>query len=447
MKDTTTAHVRAARNSGGLPSRLAFWLLGTIFITLLLLAALARYGQRGPLLDLYERYSKWRYHWKAPADVGSGGPARAALIEDPMGLGEDQAGNLYVSDRGNRFIWKIDPSERATVVAGNGQADQPREDVPALSSPLGSPEGLVVDRAGNVIFVDSLAHLVLKLDRTGRLRRIAGTGLPGDGGDGGPAPAALLKRPYDVRLDSRGNLFIADFANHRIRRIDARGFITTVAGTGTAGYTGDGGPATQAQLNGPYGIWLDAQDNLLIADSQNHVIRRVGADGVITTIAGTGQPGYAGDGGPARAGRFDTPQSLCAAPSGVLYINDEHNHAIRRVERAGTLSTWLGQGQPGFAGDGGTRTEVLLNDPENIWVRRDGSLLITDGDNGRVRRLGPDGRVSTIAGRGISADHIAEIEWIERTLLAFSFVEWPGRSATQRSARVRSGRPVHQLKL
>jgi DNA-binding beta-propeller fold protein YncE len=372
------------------------------------LLAVKRAAQAGgPLHGVYLRYSKWRYHWKAPADAGSGGDALAVLIEDPVGIGEDAAGNVYVSDRANRFVWKIDPAGRATVIAGNGMDGPATDGARATESKLSSPEGLVVDREGNVLFVDSLSNEVLKVDREGRLKRVAG------GGEKPSEGQAALWHPYDIRLDSRGNIYVADFGRHRVLRVDRGGLISTVAGTGVQGYGGDGGPATAAQLNGPYGIFLDAADNLLIADSQNHVIRRVGRDGVITTIAGAGEPGYAGDGGPARAAKFDTPQSLFVDARGRIYVGDEHNHAVRVIEGngalGGTIRTLIGQGHPGFAGDGGPAASAELNDPENIWLRPDGSILITDGDNGRVRQVSPGGRVSTFAGSGVSPDHVARL--------------------------------------
>jgi sugar lactone lactonase YvrE len=368
------------------------------------LLAVKRAAKAGrPLHGFYLRYSKWRYHWKAPADAGSGGDALAALIEDPVGIGEDAAGNVYVSDRADHFIWKIDAAGRATVIAGNGMSGRATDGARATESKLSSPEGLVVDRDGNVLFVDSLGNEVLKVDREGRITRVAG------GGGKGSEVQTAFWHPYDIRLDSRGNIYVADFGRHRVERVDPNGLISIVAGTGTAGYSGDGGPATAAQLNGPYGIFLDAADNLLIADSPNHVIRRVGRDGVITTIAGSGEPGYAGDGGPARAAKFDTPQSLFVDSQGRIYVGDEHNHAVRLIERDGTIRTLIGKGRAGFAGDGGPAASAELNDPENIWIRRDGSILITDGDNGRVRRVSPDGQVSTFAGSGVSPDHVARL--------------------------------------
>ena len=211
-----------------------------------------------------------------------------------------------------------------------------------------------------------------------------------------------LDRPCAVRLDSRGRIYVVDHGNHRIRRIGLDGVITTVAGTGSPGYSGDGGPATEARLKGPYGIFVDSKDNLLIADSKNHVIRRVDGTGVIRTIAGTGEPGYSGDGGPAVAAVFDTPQALFVTESGDIYIGDEHNHCIRRIDATGTISTVVGNGDPGFGGDVVEVKEARLNDPEGVWVRPDGTVLVSDADNGRVRALSPSGTVETLAGSAVT---------------------------------------------
>lgn len=324
-----------------------------------------------------------RYPDSSPARAGDRGRAADVRFRDPIGLGADARGRVFVSDRGHA-VWRIDLDGTATLVAGTGRLGRPRPGAPGRDSDLGTPEGLCVDAEGGVLFADSLNHMVLRVAPDGRLERIAGTGRAGFAGDGGPAADAQLSRPYDVRLDSRGNLFVADFGNHRIRRVSRDGSIASVAGTGKPGYSGDGGPATAARLNGPYAIWLDADDRLLIADSGNHVIRRVGRDGRIETIAGSGRRGFAGDGGPALAARFDSPQCLAEDAAGRLYVCDEHNRAIRRIGADGTVETVAGR----------------LEDPEAVLPRPDGSLLICDGDAHLVRRVDAEGRLATFAGSG-----------------------------------------------
>jgi NHL repeat len=235
--------------------------------------------------------------------------------------------------------------------------------------------------------------------------RIAGNGSRGYDGDGKPATESSLAHPYDVRLDSKGNVYIADVFNHRIRKVDLNGIMTTVAGTGVQGYSGDGGLAVNAQLNMPYGILLDKNDNLLIADSENHVIRRVTSDGLIRTFAGSGQRGYDGDGGPALAAKFDSPQSLAIDSQGRIYIVDEHNNAIRVIEVNGTVRTLVGTKGPGFSGDGGPASLAQIADPESILIRKDGSVLISARDNSRLRIISPEGVISTFAGKGPTSKH------------------------------------------
>ncbi|HJT27541.1 MAG TPA: SMP-30/gluconolactonase/LRE family protein [Pyrinomonadaceae bacterium] len=326
-----------------------------------------------------------------------------------MGLAEDSAGNVYVSDRDAKLIWKIEPSGRTTVIAGTGMTTGatglPRNPVLARDVDFASIESIAVDGDGNLLLADSLNHAILKIDARGYLTYFAGNGERGFSGDAGQATQAQLHSPYDVRIDSKGNVYIADVKNHRIRKVDREGVISTVAGTGVAGYSGDGGPAVNAQLNMPYGILLDNDDNLLIADSDNNVIRKVGHDGNISTIAGTGERGYAGDGGPARAAKFDSPQAMAIDKDGRIYVDDEHNNAIRIIEPDGTLRTLVGTKGPGFSGDGGPAISAQIADPENILVRKDGSILISARDNSRLRIVSPDGIINTFAGKGPTSKH------------------------------------------
>jgi len=362
-----------------------------------------------PLQGAYLRYSKWRYDWRSPSDLGDGKNALQVIIESPMGVAVDSSDNIYVSDRASRLIWKIEPSGRATVIAGTGKSTGPdglpRERVPARDVDFASPEGVAVDKDGNILIADSLNHAILKIDREGYLTQIAGNGRRGFNGDGIPATEASLSAPYDVRVDSRGDIYIADVSNHRVRKIDGNGVISTVAGTGVAGYSGDGGLAIHAQLNMPYGIIPDNDGNLLIADSDNNVVRKIGRDGIIHTIAGNGQPGYEGDGGASPAAKLNSPQALAVDRDGRLYIDDEHNNAIRFIERDGTMRTLVGSKGPGFSGDGRPASVAQIADPENIFVRKDGSILICARDNARLRIVSPEGIINTFAGKGPTSSH------------------------------------------
>lgn len=364
----------------------------------------------GPLKEPYLRYSKWRYNWRSPSDLGDGKQALEVIIEGPMGIGEDRDGNLYVSDREGKLVWKIEKSGRAVVIAGTGKPTGsrglPEGRFRALDTDLAMPEGLVVDRDGSILLTDSYNHVILRLDQEGYFTRFAGTGERGRGGEGVKALESAFAFPCDVRLDSKGNVFVADLENNRIRKITRDdGLVTTVAGTGVPGYSGDGGPALKAELNAPWGIFVDKDDNLLIADSNNDAIRKVGNDGIIQTIAGNGQEGYDGDGGPARAAKLNTPQSLAVDAAGRIYIGDEHNDAIRVVELDGTIRSLIGIKGPGFSGDGGPASNAQIADPENLWIRSDGSILISVRDNARLRIISPDGIISTFAGKGPTSLH------------------------------------------
>ena len=379
-------------------------LLGVVFIPVI------KHGLKsGPFRRVYLSYSKWRYNWRSPSDLGDGKTAKEIIIEGPMGIAEDGLGNVYVSDRHSKLIWKIEPSGLAKVIAGTGQATGPnglpQSRVLALDVAFSSPESIVLDKNGNLLLADSLNHAILKIDRDGYLTRFAGNGQRGFSGDGMQATEASLAFPYDLRFDSKGNLYIADVFNHRIRKVDANGVISTFAGTGVAGYSGDGGPAVKAQLNMPYGVIFDKDDHVLIADSDNNVIRKIGSDGIIRTIAGTGQRGYEGDGGPALAAKFDSPQAFAFDKDGRLYINDEHNNAIRVMELDGTIRTLVGVKGPGFSGDGGPAISAQIADPESIWVRKDGSILISARDNARLRIVSSDGIINTFAGKGPTGQH------------------------------------------
>jgi DNA-binding beta-propeller fold protein YncE len=266
------------------------------------------------------------------------------------------------------------------------------------------PNGLALNDKGDLYISDIGAHRVLKLDRRGRLSVIAGTGEGGYGGDGGPATKARLFAPHDLAFDPEGDLLIADTFNHRIRRIDRHGVITTVAGDGKAAYSGDGGPATQASLNTPQGVAFDRDGGLLIADTFNHVVRRVDRGGRIATFAGT-VPGHGGDGGDARRAQINLAMAAAVAPDGAVYISDAANSRIRRVSQDGVIQTAVGYGPAqdtygaGFAGDGGAPAKAKIFSATDLKFDAAGALYISDSGNNRIRVI-RDGAITTVAGSG-----------------------------------------------
>ena len=323
---------------------------------------------------------------------GDGGPAVEAQFHYPSGMAVDVAGNLYIADTGNHRIRKVDATGTITTIAGRTFSG---DGGPASQAQLSEPEGVAADRAGNVYISDSNNHRIRKVDATGTITTIAGTGESGFSGDGGPASQAQLFYPRGVAVDGLGNLYIVDSFNNRIRKADATGTITTIAGTGERGFGGDGGPASQAQLSEPEGVAVDEAGNLYIADSFNYRIRKVDLTGTITTIAGTGERGFGGDGGPASQAQLSSPGGVAVDGLGNLYIVDSFNNRIRKVDATGTITTIAGSGERGFAGDSGPAVEAALDLPVDAAVDRAGYVYIADWLNHVIRKLAPVGGSGT----------------------------------------------------
>src|SRR5437879_2175397 len=335
---------------------------------------------------------------------GDGGPATSAELYGPLGIAVDSSGNLFIADAGNERIRRVDATTGIiTIVAGNGTAGYSGDGGPDIGAGLFRPAGIAVDSSGNLFIADSLITRIRRvIAATGIITTVAGNGMSGFSGDGGPATSAELLVPTGVSVDSSGNLFIADTENTRIRRVDAAtGIITTVAGNGSFGFSGDGGPATSADLNFPTGIAIDSSGNLFITDSLNNRIRRVNAaTRIITTVAGNGTAGFSGDGGPAASAELDLSVPLgcpCVAldSSGNLFIADAGNERIRRVDATtGIITTVAGNGIFGFSGDGGPATSGEFFLPTGVAVDSFGNLFIADTVNERIRRVGPGPAVS-----------------------------------------------------
>jgi len=299
-----------------------------------------------------------------------------------------------------------------STVAGNGTRSYSGDGGPANAASLNQPYGIASDSSGNFFIADTYNNRIRKVDSSGLITTVAGTGTSGYSGDGGPAVAADLWLPYGIAVDTAGNLFIADLANHRIRRVDAMtGIITTVAGGGDN--PGDGGLATQTRLDGAGpGVAIDSQGNLYIAELGYNKIRKVDANGIISTVAGngfgggTGSGGYSGDGGPATSAELNLPSGIAVDNSGCLFIVDRGNHRVRKVDQGGTITTVAGNGYRdsngtgAFAGDGGPAVSAELNNPWGIALDALGSFYIADESNERVRKVSAGGIISTIAGTG-----------------------------------------------
>jgi streptogramin lyase len=324
-----------------------------------------------------------------PGPSGDGGPATAAALSFPRAVTVDAEGNLFVTDTYNNRIREVDPEGRISTVAGNGVAGYSGDGGPAIDAAIFRPHGVAVDNRGHLFIADSPNHRIRMVDLpSGVIRTVAGTGVPGFSGDGGPATAAQLNRPRFVVPTSDGALLVADTDNHRIRRVDPSGIITTVAGTGVGGSAGDGGPASNAQLDDPRGLAVDHDGALYVADAVANRLRRIDRDGVITTVAGTGNPGYSGDFRPADRAALNEPRAVAVDEADDVFIADAANHRIRRIDhRTGLITTVAGTAASGFAGDGGPAALATLSDPYGVFVDRSGQLLLTDTDNNRVRRV------------------------------------------------------------
>ena len=327
--------------------------------------------------------------------AGDGGSALKAEIHQASGIAIDSSGNLYIADSLNNRIRKVSGGTISTI-AGSGAFSYSGDGGPATSAQLFGPQATAVDAAGNLYIADTNNNVVREVNAKGVISTIAGTGTAGSSGDGGAATAAQLNAPQGIAVDAAGNVYIADTANAKVRRISG-GTISTVAGNGTPGYSGDGGGAASAMLNTPVGLAIDSAGNLYIADSGNNVVRKVSTGGTISTFAGNGSQGYSGNGGAAAAAQLNAPEGVAVDAAGNVYIADTLNSAIREVNSKGVIQTIGGTGRAGYTGDGGLATAAQFGSPTSIAVDAVGNLYIADSGS-RIRKIFPSGIVNTIAG-------------------------------------------------
>ena len=343
---------------------------------------------------------------------GDGRQSDSAALGHPTGIAIDATGNIYIADYTNNRIRKVSTSGIITTIAGYGYGaavaplhysggGYAGDGGQADSAELYSPQSIAIDGSGNVYIADQQNNRIRKVNSSGVITTIAGNGVMGYSGDGGQATLAELNYPSGIAVDASGNVFIADYSNHRIRKVSSAGIISTFAGNGYisggyGGYSGDGGLATAAELNYPQGVAVDDNGNVFIADHYNMRIRKVNTTGIITTIAGNGTQGYSGDGEPATSAQLAYPSGIAIDGIGNVYIVDLYNNVIRKVNTVGIISTiagnGFGAGMPGGytvsdIGDGGSATSAELWAPFGVAVDGSGNVFVADQKNNRIRKV------------------------------------------------------------
>ncbi len=335
---------------------------------------------------------------------GDNGPATSALLETPKGVWIDGSGNIFIADTYNNRIRRVDASSGIiTTVAGNGQQSYSGDGGPATSAALNRPEQVAVDAAGNIYVGDTKNHRIRRIDAVTKIiTTYAGTGQDGFGGDGGSAQLAGLTFPSQVTFDTAGNFYLADSGNSRIRMVDKSGVISTVAGNGRVNYTGDGGRAVSASLADPSGVAVDGFGQIYIADTANFRIRRVDSGGIIQTVAGNGRTSFVGDDGPAWGASLLMPYGLTTDSAGNVYIADQVNLRIRKVDATtGLITTVAGSDALGFQGENGPATQAAFSFPRGVAVDSAGNIFVADTLNNRIRKVDAATKiVTTYAGNG-----------------------------------------------
>ncbi|MAG34768.1 MAG: hypothetical protein CL878_00740 [Dehalococcoidia bacterium] len=324
-------------------------------------------------------------------------PASGQTLAYPTGIVLDGDGNLIVADRSNHRVLRLTPDGSRTVIAGTGTAGSGGDGGPAVRAEVRYPTGLAQGSDGSLYVADTSNHRIRTISPEGTIFTYVGVGGAGWSGDGDSAANSRVWFPQGLAIDAKGSLYIGDTHNQRVRRVDPDGIITTIAGTGLREFSGDGGPAVKADLNFLAGVAVDGSGGVYFADWDNHRVRRIAPDGVISTIAGTGKGGDAGDGGPATRAELRLPFGLALGGDGSLYIADTWNSRIRRIAQDGTISTVAGTGTWAASGDGGLAVEAQLGFPHGVAVGPDGNIWIADTGNHRIRKVATDGIITTVA--------------------------------------------------
>ena len=342
-----------------------------------------------------------------PAD---GEAAVNARFSGPTGVAIAPNGTVYFAEgtlgsgtglaHGDFRIWKVSTEGILSTLAGNGVPSYSGDGGAGSTAQLNGAAGVAIDGFGNLYVADTLNQRVRKIAPGGTITTITGTGTPGFSVDFGAPAAAQVDTPRGLAVDASGNVYLADTRNSRVRKIAPGGNIFTYAGNGNASYFGDTGPANRASVNQPEGVALDAAGNLYIADTLDHAVRKVTTDGTITTIAGFGGQGFGGDGGPATSARLMLPRAVAVDVAGNVYVADTGNHRVRKIDPLGVITTVAGNGETAPDVEGGPALSVPLSDPRGLALDRAGNLYIADTGHNRVRKVSPDGVITTIAGNG-----------------------------------------------
>ena len=322
-------------------------------------------------------------------NIGDGGPAVDCELKFPYSTALDAVGNLYIADLGHNRVRMVNAATGIiTTIAGTGRPAYGGDDSAATVGSLNDPSGVAVDSKGNVYIGDNFNHRIRKVDVAGIITTVAGTNSFGYNGDNISATAAKLYSPHEIAIDSHDNLYICDVLNNRIRKVDTAGIITTIAGNGGSGYVGDGNAATSGAIGEPYGVAIDASGNIFFADVTSNKVFKINTSGILSTIAGDGSGfGYNGDNIPATNAKLYQPFGVAVDAYSNVYFADSYNNRIREVSPSGIITTYAGEGTQGFSGDGGLAIDAELYGPVGVTLDGSGDLYIADWGNYKVRYI------------------------------------------------------------